>query len=158
MQPVLNDYKCLACGHLFESFTAKCPECDAGNVAKLYLQAPSIRTSQSATVMYKDEFTHDLCTADQGTETIDVCGNELYKEGGPRSRSENEGKLAWGENNSQQLLSKFGLQGIVQERKTVAGSDGKEHKSLPINTPKDSGEFETALKFAKENKSRIMSQ
>jgi hypothetical protein len=144
MSRVLKDYKCLECRHLFESWDAECPECGSHVVATLYLQAPSIRTSNSATVKYPDEFYHNIGEASQGSETIDAVGNELFRDGDPRKRDRMGGGMLWGDDAASVALGKMNLPPIKKEL-------------LPGGPPQnDAGIFADAVQYVQENKDRIL--
>ena len=95
---ILRDYKCPNCGY-FESFDPECPSCGCCDVKVVILKAPSIRTSTSATVQYgQDEFKFDFVNAaNSNKKTIDVIGNELFREGDPRPKPGRQSGMAWGE-------------------------------------------------------------
>jgi RNA polymerase subunit RPABC4/transcription elongation factor Spt4 len=144
MSRVLKDYKCLDCRHLFEAWDPTCPECGSHNLATLFIQAPAIRTSQSATVKYPDKFTHDVCTASQGKETTDVVGEALLGDGDPRpghghNKSRPGTGMAWGEEQASAMLSQFNLPPVKKNFLPKVDNSGFE-----------------AIKAVRENKSRIM--
>ena len=159
MAHILKDYKCLACRHMFESWEPICPECGSNNVATMFLQAPAIRTSSSPSKKYPDEFTYKVCEARSEGETTDAVGNELFRDGDPRPGHNGSSRMgsgmAWGDNQARELLAPFGLSRMITPRTKKRDAAGNEYSSLPVGNMGDRS-AETALKFARENKSRIM--